>query len=119
MEPGIVEKCGVYGAGAFRQTLLSVAAQSQSLGGRVVTGCAGGQLYQWSNRNCTLVVKAHNGPVSALAPCSAGFASGSKDGTVHLWSHDLIKLLGFEISLADVRCCFPGAGSTQSLALSQ
>lgn len=63
--------------------------------GVLVAACEGGTLHTWrrdallgvrSSQTSPNLVKAHDGPITALAGTSGVFASGGADGKIHVWA---------------------------------
>jgi len=71
---------------------------------RFVTGLSDGQLLVWKGRVCEKSIKAHDDAIESMHAASgeAGFATGSRDGVVKLWSSRFRHIKSFEITEAPV-----------------
>jgi len=84
---------GVFGRRRKLQPLLCGVVASETNAGSgsksVLTGTVTGQIYQWLGKKVNTVISAHDSPVSAIARCRNGYATGAKDGLIKLWTKDL------------------------------
>lgn len=89
-------KGGIYNKVITVKTVVAATAIGQDF----VTGMADGKILLWKEKNNTKYIDAHNGAITAM--CNTGnsknnegglrFISGGKDGFVHLWNQQFIKL---------------------------
>ncbi len=89
-------KGGIYNKAITSKTVVS----ATTIGQDFVTGMVDGKILLWKEKNNTKYIEAHNGAVTAM--CNTGnsknnegglrFISGGKDGFVHLWNQQFIKL---------------------------
>jgi len=94
-------KKGIFGKKGKIQSVLSAA----TVGGCVVTGTAIGHLYKWKGRIVEDAVTAHAKSVNDMFTCANGqLVTGSKDGTVKIWSDSLESLHEFDITDAADAC---------------
>ncbi|CAM9857262.1 unnamed protein product, partial [Chrysoparadoxa australica] len=85
---------GIFGRVGFLQPQLCIA----GCGDRVVSGSSSGHLYVWEGRNCTRCMKAATGAITCVtAATDKGFAMGSADGKIQLWSLELEMGALFEV----------------------
>eukprot|EP00941_MAST-03F_sp_MAST-3F-sp1_P000793 g793.t1 len=85
------------------QTQMCCAIITTSSGHKVVTGTFGGEIYVWTGRKCSSVVKqAHEGAVnSAYAPPDGScFVTGGEDGRVKVWNSDLTIRAFYDMKLS-------------------
>lgn len=82
------KKKGIFGRspGVRLQTVVSLSPFGDPSEGMLASGMASGHVYLWKERNCIRAVRAHDMAVSCLHGLPSGLATGSRDGTVRLWS---------------------------------
>lgn len=87
--------------GIYNKTITSKSVVSATtIGQDFVTGMVDGKILLWKEKNNTKYIEAHDGPVTAM--CNTGnsknnegglrFISGGKDGFIHLWNQQFVKL---------------------------
>jgi WD40 repeat protein len=104
---------GVFGRRRKLQPLLCGVVAAETSGGSgskaILTGTVTGQIYQWLGRKVNSVISAHDAPVTALSRCRHGYASGSKDGLIKLWTKDLKLIYTFNSQAFEpvpyIPCC--------------
>ena len=84
---------GVFGRKGKIQPLLAVVFAGKDF----LSSTADGNIYRFVDCNVEQAVKAHDVAIFALHACSAGVASGAKDGKITLWSNELEPLCEYDL----------------------
>jgi microtubule-associated protein-like 6 len=111
---GVQSKKGLFGKHGKSQPLPSVA----TLGSKVVTGTVTGHLYVWEGRSLAKAIPAHKGSVNTLYAYALGLVSGSKDGTVRMWSRSLEAVRAFNMLKPGPHAVVPLDPNVRSVCMS-
>jgi microtubule-associated protein-like 6 len=96
---GLVNKRGIFGNAGAPQTMLDITFDEKFC----YSAANDGQLYQWSDNTLVTTIKAHEGPVFALASVKEGLLTGGKDQKIIMWGPGLKAIRTFEVGAYVIR----------------